>query len=231
MNCKQFEELAHDIAAGKLADAALLRDARAHADSCSHCETLFAETRTLQTSLNALRDHDRLAQAPVRLETSLRAAFVRAHTGTALPRPARPWAAVAGVAAVMLFAAVLVAHYLPRWLNHPAQQNPVAVSPAPPAPTNVRPAESAPSATNTNVARNRPHRRPRESETLSEFVPLPYADDLSTIDYGVVVRYQLPRSALAWLGLSTPISDSGEMIVADLFVNQSGTPQAIRFVR
>jgi hypothetical protein len=230
MNCKQFEELAHEIAAGKLADAALLRDAREHADSCSHCETLFAEARALQTSLNALRDHDRLAQAPVRLETSLRAAFVRAHTRTALPRPARPWAAVAGTAAVMLFAALLAAYYLPRWLNLPEQQDPVAVSPAPPAPANVRPVESAPNATNLNVARNRP-RRPRESETLSDFVPLPYADDLSTIDYGVVVRYQLSRSALAWLGLSTPISDSGEMIVADLFVNQSGTPQAIRFVR
>jgi hypothetical protein len=42
---------------------------------------------------------------------------------------------------------------------------------------------------------------------------------------------QMSRADLAWLGLPVPVSDSGQNIVADLFVNGSGTPEAIRLVR
>jgi hypothetical protein len=165
------------------------------------------------------------------MESTLRAAFLRVHREATPRRAPRPWVAVAGIAAVVAFAALLVAHYLPRFLSHPAQPNPVAVSPAPPAPEVTHPVVATPQPVNKNVARNHPHLRPQEPENTNDFVRLPYADDPSTIEYGIVVRYQLPRSALAWLGLDAPISETGDRIVADLFLNQSGVPQAIRFVR
>lgn len=231
MNCKQFEDLAHEIAAGKVADEVLLRDATEHAAACNRCGELLAEARTLQSSLSALCDHDRAAGAPAHMESNLRAAFLRAHKEAVPQRAARPWIAVAGIAAVLMFAVLLVAHYFPRFLNRGAQPNPVAVSPTPPAPEVAHPVKVAPQAINKDVARHHPRRQPQESETKSDFVRLPYADDPSTIEYGIVVRYQLPRSALAWLGLDAPISETGDLIVADLFLNQSGMPQAIRFVR
>ena len=68
-------------------------------------------------------------------------------------------------------------------------------------------------------------------KTLTGFLALPYADDISTIEFGAIVRLQMSRADLAWYGLPVPISDNGQKITADLFVNGSGTPEAIRLVR
>jgi hypothetical protein len=235
MNCKQFEDLTHEIAAGKLADATLMRSVLDHAASCHQCAAHLAEAHAVQSSLSALRDHDRAAETPALLETTLRAEFLRARTqSVAPPIAARSWLALSGIAAVILFAALVVAHYLPRLLNRSPQPNPVAASPTPPAPAAppiLHPASSAPNAANNNVARSRPRHRPQESATMTDFIQLPYADDPSTVESGIVVRLQMSRSSLAWLGLSLPITDSSDRIVADLLINQSGTPQAIRFVR
>ena len=82
------------------------------------------------------------------------------------------------------------------------------------------------------AAEHKPKKNLAEPETtLTGFLALPYADDLSTIEYGAIVRMQMSRADLAWLGLPVPISDTGEKVVADLFVNGSGTPEAIRLVR
>ena len=222
MNCKQFEELVH----GNLSPEALH-----HAASCPECSSFFADSRALQSSLAALREHDRAAEAPPQLEFYLRAAFLGARAQAAsAPRAAHSWIlpSVVGLAAVVLFGFLLVAVFL----DH--NSGPIQVVVAPPAPATEIFGKSIPAAVKGakhDVARNQPRPRPEQPGALAGFFSLPYADDSSTIEYGVIVRLELSRSTLAWLGLSVPAADSNELIVADLFLNQSGTPEAIRFVR
>jgi hypothetical protein len=61
-------------------------------------------------------------------------------------------------------------------------------------------------------------------------LPLPYADDPSALDEGTVVRVEMPRAALASLGLPVAAMESDTTVRADLIVSADGTPQAIRLV-
>jgi len=144
------------------------------------------------------------------------------------------WAALSLAAAIIL--AVI---FLPRAFKHNPEANRAAVTPARSplpavAPTRLPPIPQA--VTHVTQKRLTAPRKPIKNlsepeTTLTGFLALPYADDLSTIEYGAIVRLQMSRADLAWYGLPVPISDTGEKIVADLFVNGSGTPEAIRLVR
>lgn len=150
------------------------------------------------------------------------------------------WAALS-LAAITAILAVI---FLPRLVNRnseidrtavrPAQSSSSATAPITSTSAKTVPASPAsmPAAQKHFAASHKAKKNPSEPETtLTGFFALPYADDLSTIEYGAIVRLQLSRADLAWYGLPVPISDSGEKITADLFVNGSGTPEAIRLVR
>lgn len=246
MICQQFEQLVHQIAHDELRDAKIVQDANNHAANCAACNALLIEAREVAASVTALAAHDKLVEAPAHLETTLRAAFVREHSADAPSRvvgasvrPARfatwTWAALALAAAAIILAVI----FLPRMIHHdsspeiakqtPANPSLPAVNAGKPAPV----AASAPAESPKHLdAMHKPKKHLSEPEkTLTGFLALPYADDLSTVEYGAVVRMQMSRADLAWLGLPVPVSDSGQKIVADLFVNGSGTPEAIRLVR
>lgn len=254
MNCPQFEQLAPQIAHNELRDAKPLQDATNHAASCAACNAILIEARELAVSVAFLAAHDISLEAPVRLESTLRAALARervlntAFVGAGL-RPARSatrrtnvfvWAtfrwAVLSLAAAAIIMAVLL---LPRLLHHDSETNRAKETlsrPSLSAVTTVRTAPAAPTVAPVPrkrlTASHKPKKNLSEPETtLTGFLALPYADDLSTIEYGAIVRLQMSRADLAWYGLPVPISDTGEKIVADLFVNGSGTPEAIRLVR
>jgi hypothetical protein len=140
--------------------------------------------------------------------------------------------------AAIIFAILLV----PGIVGHKSEPSRLAVKPAQtvaPTVAAVTPADVAapaqivaPVAQKHFASSHKPKKNPSERETtLTGFLALPYADDLSTIEYGAIVRLQMSRADLAWYGLPVPISDSGQKITADLFVNGSGTPEAIRLVR
>jgi hypothetical protein len=249
MICQQFEQLAPQIAHNELRDAKLLQDAINHATSCAACDAVLVGARELAASVASLAAHDKALDSVAHREFTLRAAFAREHAakmpsrskviaGAGL-RSARfalfGWHTFSLAGAAIIFAILL----FPRVLNHRTDINRAVVAPAqPPAPV-VRAAKAAPaSPTQTPVtqkhlaASRKPKKNPYQPETtLTGFLALPYADDLSTIEYGAIVRLQLSRADLAWYGLPVPISDSGQKITADLFVNGSGTPEAIRLVR
>jgi len=247
MICQQFEQLVHQIAHNELRDAKLLQDANGHAANCAACNALLLEARELAVSVASLAAQNKSVEAPAHLESTLRAAFIREHSSDAPSRvvgaglrPARSatwtWAAVSLAAAAIIFSVFL----LPRMIRRnsepdsakqtPAYTSSPALTPARPAPATVStPANESPKHLN---AIHKPKRHLTNPEkTLTGFLALPYADDLSTVEYGAVVRMQMSRADLAWLGLPVPVSDSGQKIVADLFVNGSGTPEAIRLVR
>jgi hypothetical protein len=286
MNCEQFEQLAPQIAHNELRDGKAMQDVTNHAAECGACEAILVEARELAGLVASLAAQDKLLEVPARMESSLRAAFVRKHTADARSRKnvfvgatfrvcvatsksaistafsecrfvatkrltafyekhklwksrlshrLFRWAAVSLVAAAIILAVVL----LPRILNRKPEVDRAAATPA----QSASPAVSgtkivqAPTAVERVPQKrlataHKPKKNLAEPETtLTGFLALPYADDLSTIEYGAIVRLQMSRSDLAWLGLPVPISDTGEKVVADLFVNGSGTPEAIRLVR
>jgi hypothetical protein len=258
MICQQFEQLAHKIAHNELRDAKLLQDAHSHVETCAACNTLLIEARAIAATVASLAAHDKTITAPAHLESTLRTAFVREHSaGAPSPavvgaglRPARSatarpnvfvgatfkWAALSLAAAAI----ILVVALLPRMIHRNSGPD-VAIQTAShsssPAIASVKTSPvttptPSPEAPKHLSASYKPKKRLSEPEkTLTGFLALPYADDLSTVEYGAVVRMQMSRADLAWLGLPVPVSDSGQKIVADLFVNGSGTPEAIRLVR
>ena len=249
MICQQFEQLAPQIAHNELRDAKLLQDAINHAASCANCDAILVEARDVATVVASLAAHDKALDSAAHLEFTLRAAFAREieragrrPVPTNATRPSNVfagatfrWAAVSLAAAAIILVVIL----LPRLLNHNSQTNRAVVVPTQSSSPTRAIANAAPSAPITApvgqkrlAASHRPKKNPYEPETtLTGFFALPYADDLSTIQYGAIVRLQLSRADLAWYGLPVPISDSGQKITADLFVNGSGTPEAIRLVR
>jgi hypothetical protein len=257
MICQQFEQLAQQIAHNELRDAKLLQDAQSHADSCAACNAVLVEAREIGATVASLAAHDKTVEAPAHLESTLRAAFVREHAANAPLRavvgaglrPARlpsrhrnvfvgatfRWASLSLAAAI-----ILAVVFLPRIIHHnsapdiaiqtPSHSSSPAITPTKTAPvTTSAPSHEAPK---QMVAIHKPKKHLSDPEkTLTGFLALPYGDDLSTVEYGAIVRMQMSRADLAWLGLPVPVSDNGEKIVADLFVNGSGTPEAIRLVR
>ena len=257
MNCQQFEQLAPQIAHNELRDAKLLQDAINHAASCAGCDAVLVEAREVAASVRSLAAHDKALDSAAHLEFTLRAAFAReieragrpsirlrvnrrapsvaSRTSPVFVGATFRWAAVS-LATVAIILAVI---FLPRLLNRNSRTDRAAVVPAQassPARALTSDAAVAPTVAPVRqkrlTASHRPKKNPYEPEaTLTGFLALPYADDLSTVQYGAIVRLQLSRADLAWYGLPVPISDSGQKITADLFVNGSGTPEAIRLVR
>lgn len=252
MNCEQFEQLAPQIARKELRDGKVLQEAANHAAQCGACDGILVEAQELAGVVASLAVRDKSMEVAARMEATLRAAFVREHEragrvpneniGTAPTKLSRMfvgatfrWAAVSLAAAAIILAVI----FLPRILNRKLEADRAAIRPtqsASPAvaETKIVPAQTtvAPVTQKRLAAARKPKKNLTEPETtLTGFLALPYADDLSTIEYGAIVRMQMSHADLAWLGLPVPISDNGEKVVADLFVNGSGTPEAIRLVR
>lgn len=72
--------------------------------------------------------------------------------------------------------------------------------------------------------------RAPEAESVSEFVPL-VGEGAPPLASGQLVRVELPRSALASLGLPLGPVGAGERIKADVLLGDDGLARAIRLVR
>jgi hypothetical protein len=87
--------------------------------------------------------------------------------------------------------------------------------------------------------KNRSSRRSREAastaepeaEIVTDFMPLTYGAALSPNEGGQLVRVELPRSALASLGLPMNVERADERVKADVLLGHDGLARAIRFVR
>lgn len=70
-----------------------------------------------------------------------------------------------------------------------------------------------------------------ETEIATQFIALSYAGPASLQDGGQIVRVELPRSAMASLGLPVNVDRFGERVKADVLVSADGFARAIRFVQ
>lgn len=84
------------------------------------------------------------------------------------------------------------------------------------------------------VARQQVRRRrvkPQATEVATSFYSLPEASSMTPLEYGSVVRVQLPRSAMRVVGLPVNQDRVLERIQADVLLGQDGLARAIRFIQ
>ena len=106
-------------------------------------------------------------------------------------------------------------------------------------PTNApRPINRQTSTANYTMASNKAVRRPRgtqanqaEAEIMTDFMPLTYGAAMRPNEGGQLVRVELPRSALATLGLPMNVDNANGRVKADVLLGHDGLARAIRFVR
>ena len=248
MDCATFENIVHDLDRQGTPGAAQCESALAHAESCHTCAALLTQVEWLEFSLLKLAESAAARQASPRVEAAVLEEFRRTRAVAARSQIRWRLAALASAAALFLALGLALRH---RGFSSPAPIQDVAVKPpdeAPPlgsVPTAdpARPAAPhAPQALEAPVANRSAARRhstannpnessnPGETADATSFVRLPYADDSAALDGGAIVRVELPRAALASLGL--PVADAGDAqrILADLIVSADGTPEAIRLI-
>ena len=74
--------------------------------------------------------------------------------------------------------------------------------------------------------------KPKEAESVTEFISLVGdAPDATPLESGQLVRVQVPRAALASLGLPLNAERGNEPVKADVLLGGDGLARAIRFVR
>jgi len=74
--------------------------------------------------------------------------------------------------------------------------------------------------------------KPNEAESVTEFIPLVAgAPGATPLEGGQLVRVQLPRAALASLGLPLNAERGNEPVKADVLLGNDGLARAIRFVQ
>jgi hypothetical protein len=248
MDCATFENIIHDLDRTGTPGAAQSESALAHAESCHTCAALLRQAECLEFSLRKLAGSVARRRAPSRVEAALLEDFRRSKA-VAAHRQIRHGLAAAAIASALFLMLGLALRYRDStsWALVPEvaikfpHQAPALGSVPPGHPARLAPAGApeafdAPMANRSAVPRPTAANKPNDSSDSGEtanaasFVRLPYADDSVSLDGGAIVRIELPRAALASLGL--PVSDSGDTqrILADLIVSSDGTPEAIRLI-
>lgn len=236
MDCSQFREVVADVDRPGVLSADLRERALAHAETCSECGQLLTETESLDSELRRLISKYGNAQAPVRVEAQLLGAF-RAHKAAAARRGMRRFAAVIGIAAMMLVS-VGIWYFQRTYRGNPSAvvdvaQNEPMTQPKPETGTAQTPAvvlgASAAAAASRPVKRAASGPQPA-SEDSAAFIPLPDAEEPISLDDGAVVQVVMPRADLASFGLPLEAMEGSGMVRADLIVSADGTPQAIRVI-
>ncbi|HTU32782.1 MAG TPA: hypothetical protein VMF66_03155 [Candidatus Acidoferrum sp.] len=214
-----------------------------HAESCSRCARLLTEIEGLNFALRAIAARDAQEQAPATVETALLQAFREQAGSTRDPDVASSsqqagklrsygwYAAVASVAAVILFTVGLMRGWGPTAPRQPSSSSSGEVA------GTSSGSEAAPISPESQGTKNAPG-VPSQSaqvpttaeEDATAFYALPYADDSASIEGGAVIRVSVSRSALVSWGLPVPSMGGAAPIPADLLVSADGTPQAIRLV-
>lgn len=240
MECKQFQEIAQDLARDQIRDRARVDVALAHAESCPHCDSLLEGEEALTRALRALAALDVSASAPDR---------VRDHLLLALARQRRPAGRAAGIsslagnawgwAGAAITAATAAALLFISMAPRTAPVVPLPSSSVIAAASFTRPAGrhrafgttipvAASLASSTAPAQNQWASAFAGDETDTQpFVPLSESFDPASLGDDTVVRVVVPRETLQSLGVSLD-EDANEQVVADVIVTTDGTPQAVR---
>ena len=209
MTCEEFAVAGLDL--DSAADSPLLRAARVHLQSCSHCAALQEQWLSLRGELRALAQETSRAGAPARVEMRLRQEFRTKHKTMKTQR-----AAVVATWALAAAAVLLIVVSWSHWRNQQsriAQVHPAATQKTAPSLTAAYPIDLG----ETVIASN----------DSGDFTLLPGSVP-SAVEDATIVHVQMQRAALDSLGLTVNEEHAGDWIQVDLLVGDDGLPQAVR---
>jgi len=246
MFCHDFEKIAGDLSAGRLMEAAKRERALRHASECSACALRLNAERTLEAGLRALAEDAEKGEAPPHLKLALRAAFdrqVKAAPVT-VPPPSRSrnlalrWAAAAALV-LLAVAVALLSRSAPPNLNKDDMSSEGIPAPREQAPRGAIEPRNQGRKIEPHVAKNistKPRAATvagvaRDNETVTDYIPLTYLADATAMESGMVLRVELPPSALIAMGLQAPADQTDSRIKADVVLSDDGVARAVRFVR
>jgi hypothetical protein len=220
ISCAQFEESVHDLVRLDLLDPDMRDAAFAHARICAGCAARLDEAQTLAETTFVLREENCAEETPLYLEAGLIKEFREQHRRSRSQRQLVNISVL--VAAAACFALAGWFSYA-RWLRPGAPASPV---------TNV--AHTTPSTLKSETANAgiaslaSPQTAAVDNDQLANFVPVPFADESTPDDPGVIVRVQVTRAALAKLGYQVEKGKGKELVNADFLVGEDGWPRAVR---
>ena len=225
MNCQEFWNEMPELASGGEAG-------RGHAAECEECAAKLDRHRALAAGLGRIGRESAEASAPARVEAALRAEF-RACSGLAAYRrlaphrrlPARRFPLLAWMSAAAAVAALVV---LVARDHHPAPVHrsiPSSSRAVGPVVAQAEAEEPVQAAMDRTAAAG-----DETGESLEDFIPLPYATEVTATEDLNVVRMQVQRSAVLALGLPAGADDDSETVLADVLLGPDGMARAIRLV-
>jgi len=230
MTCRQFDEAVHEFVRMELLDVPLREAVIEHAAHCDNCALRMGEAGLLAEVTEAAAGDLREQGAPPNVEAALLSAFraQRRRQHTTWWRTFE-WAA-AGGAAAMLVAVFWISST--HWKRQPSPAPRKDVSSQSKEPLDaVVPASSQSDESAQAPELEVSNARTTGTYSVTDFVPVPFADRIGPEDPGMVVRVQLTRASLAELGY--PVDDvySSEWIRADVLVGEDGWPRGVRVVQ
>jgi hypothetical protein len=239
MNCAEFESIVQEVARPNTLDKAAATMAKFHAQTCERCAARLAQAQLLALALDATAQDSAGLETPAHLESTLVFAFREHHRGLERARHRELRARLRWLEGSALVAAAAVLLAIGAWNfsrphvtsvegNHASGSGTALTVP------NNAP-DSGPLASQANSASRQGQNEVAETPTArpdasSDFVPVPYGEAFAPGDSGVIVRVEMPRSALADLGYSVDATRSADLIQADLLVGEDGWPRAVRLV-
>jgi hypothetical protein len=209
-----------------------------HLDHCEPCRARMEEMRRITSQVGELQegvllpDDVRAFVARLELEAAGEQPELSRTQWFTLPRTLWQQLAWSGTLALLILVGVKI------WTPHPH----ATVSIARPPQVAVAPPVAKQLVVNTRPAKpvRRAHRSVKKQalpaavaseEAATPFFPLPFSDAALPLDQALVIRVELPRSALEWTGLPVEENRREERIQADLVLGADGLARAIRFIR
>ena len=228
MTCREFDEVVHGFVRMELLDVDLREAAIEHAAHCSNCAGRMAEAGLLAEVTEAAASSTREQETPPNVEAALLSAFRSQRRRTIWWRTME-WA-TAGAAAAMLVAVLWTSSSRPKVQPSPAPRKDVSSQSKGPLDASEQPSsqpDEAAQGTEPEVS----NAASGGTYSVSDFVPVPFADRIGPEDPGMVVRVQLTRASLAELGYPVDEVYSSDWIRADVLVGQDGWPRGVRVVQ
>ena len=224
MQCEQFAELVHALVRLELLDTDLRERAYAHARICSSCVVLLEEAQTLAETSEALRESSVDRQAPLRVEAALLTAFRERDIGSKVRSRSIGYLYIAAAACLLIAGLIGYA----KWSHTTTQRSESARSA-----DAVRNGVAADVAVDVNsqagvALPEAGSDSPADADQMANFVPVPFADESTPDDPGVIVRVQVTRAALGKLGYQVERGKGKELVNADFLVGEDGWPRAVR---
>jgi hypothetical protein len=232
MKCREFAGVVHELARREQLDPAVAAIARAHAEACPHCGCRLAEARHLASLVQSASAESRNLAASPRVEQQLLSAFRREHASRrGMNAPRRfAWRAAfvyAGAVAAAALLSFVLLNRVPDRRPSPVVRQSADATVSSPASHQTVIVHKSPAGSSARIVPV----QATETNIASEFVPVPYAGRIAPGDSAVIVRVQVPRTALAELGYPVDESQGSGIVQADLLVGEDGWPHAVRIVR